>query len=122
VLQRQLLGEAEVVWSAFAEFCRQELGLAPEVVLSALPHGQNLLELVQEHLAPRPALAAAAEPGAQGVDPARECQEVDAASPLAPPGRPSQGRSGSLPVDQDRAAAYRDLLVTAWRRALPDTR
>jgi len=117
----RLMGEAQVVWTAFGEFCRQELGLAPEVVLSALPHGQNLLDLVQEHLAPRPAGAPTAEPDTQEVDPSPKSQRVDAACPVGPPGGPGVGRSGGLPVDQGRVAEYRDLLVTAWRRALPET-
>ncbi len=98
-LRRELMGEARIVWMAFGEFCRQELGLVPEVVLSALPHGQNLLELVQEHTA---AL----------VRPPVESDELETDPAL---------ESRGIHVAQDRVAHYQGLLTTAWRRALPDT-
>jgi len=88
----RLMGEAQVVWTAFGEFCRQELGLAPEVVLSALPHGQNLLDLVQEHLS--------------------DVLNQNRAEPEPVP-------PGAEP-ERARRAAYRDLLLAAWRCAVPE--
>jgi hypothetical protein len=97
-LGRTLVEEACVMWTAFSEFSRAELGIEPDVVLRALPHGQDLFALVQEHatmLAP-----STTRPAIHEADHAPESYGMD--------------------IERNRVVEYRDRLVTAWRSVVRD--